>query len=480
MPKQAGKLRAFLNRSSTPGHIPNKAKFFLAFPQMPVALSNTLIHNAYIKFYTDMVGLDVEYVGVLYFVFGIWNAINDPLLGAFIDRLKYNEKRGKYAYLMRVTAPVTLLSSFAMVFAQPSWQDWVIFGFMLALLFVFDTTQTAYSISYAAYVYVAAPTKEERVDVSVVSTYIGHIGGFFGTIIPTLILVGETSRTLTVLLFSAVLILNSVVYVLALKPLKDRAEMYKDDVESEEGAFAKQLGQHARDAFTSRAFVTYIVHQFFRGPTAIYFTAFLYIMDYVLLLDGVRATIVDVVPGLIMFACAPTLGKLSKRVGLKRAAIYAAVPLAFGFLSLLIVQDIWQALIAYTVIAIVNAMGGIVHSPMMGAIVDEDEQRTGIRKAGLFTGLNALLTIPIGGLHTVIFTSILSAYTFVSGAQVQSELALRGIRIGASVIPFVSILLSMIPMALSPIDLERERALSAFSERMHRVASSPVEVAAGD
>ena len=62
-PKQTGKFRAFWNKSSTPGHIPNKAKFFLAFPVMPVALSNTLIHNAYIKFYTDMVGLDVEYVG---------------------------------------------------------------------------------------------------------------------------------------------------------------------------------------------------------------------------------------------------------------------------------------------------------------------------------------------------------------------------------------------------------------------------------
>ena len=335
--------------------------------------------------------------------------------------MRYTPKRGKYAYLMRVTAPVTVFSAFAMIFAQPSWQDWVIFAFMLALLFIFDTTQTAYSISYAAYVYVAAPTKGERVDVSVVSTYVGHIGGFFGTIIPTLILVGETNRPLTILLFSAVLTLNSVMYFFALKPLKDRAEMYKHDFESEEGAFARQLGTHTRDAFTSRAFITYIIYQFFRGPTAIYFTGFLYMMDYVLRLNGVQATIVDVVPGLIMFACAPFLGRISKRVGLKKAAIYAAVPLAFGFLSLLFVQNIWQALMAYTVIAIFNAMGSIIHAPMLAAIVDDDEQRTGTRKAGLYTGLNALLTIPIGGLHTVIFTTILGAYTFVSGSQTQSD-----------------------------------------------------------
>jgi GPH family glycoside/pentoside/hexuronide:cation symporter len=98
--------RAFLNKSSRPGHIANKAKFSLAFPTMPVTLSNVPIHNACLKYYTDMIGLDVRYVGLLYFAFGIWNAINDPLMGIFIDRFRYTKKRGKYAYLMRVTAPV--------------------------------------------------------------------------------------------------------------------------------------------------------------------------------------------------------------------------------------------------------------------------------------------------------------------------------------------------------------------------------------
>ncbi len=463
------KSKAFLNKSAKPGQINNKTKFFLAFPVMPVALSNTLIHNAYIKFYTDMVGLDVKYVGILYFLFGIWNAINDPALGVLIDRFKYRPNRGKYVYLMRVTAPVTILASFAMIFAQPSWQDWVIFAFMLTLLFIYDTTQTAYSISYASYLYVAAPTNEERVDVSVVSTYVAHIGGFFGTIIPTLLLVGETSRSLTVVLFSGVLIFNSFLYFIALKPLKDNEEIYRDDFKSEEGAFAKQLKENARDAFGSRAFITYIVYQFFaRGPVFIYFTPFLYMMDYVLKLNGGQATAVDVLPGLILFICAPFIGRVSKRLGLKKAAIYAAVPLALSFLSLFVVQNMWQSIIAYTAVLVFSTVSGIIHVPMLAAIVDEDEQQTGTRKPGLFTGLNALLTIPVGGMHTVIFTSILGAYTFASGANVQSDQAILGIRVGASLIPFISVLIGIIPMALSPITMERERELSAFSEQKHR------------
>ncbi|MBE2222082.1 MAG: MFS transporter [Anaerolineae bacterium] len=463
------KTRAFLNKSGEPGQINNKAKLFLALPMMPAALSNTLIHNAYIKFYTDMVGLDVKYVGILYLVFGIWNAINDPALGVFIDRFKFRKNRGKYVYLMRVTAPIAVLSSLAMIFAQPSWQDWVIFAFMLMLLFVYDTAATAYSIAYAAYVYVAAPTNKERVDVSVVQTYVGHIGGFFGTIVPTLLLVGESNRPLTTVLLSGVLMVNALLYFVALKPLQDKEEMYRDDFESEEGAFGKQLRSDARNALTSRAFITYILYQFFaRGPMVIYFTPFLYMMDYVLRLNGGQATVVDVVPGLIMFACAPFIGRASKRFGIKKVAVYSAPFLAFAFLSLFLVQNMVQALVVYTAVIVFAAFGSIIHVPMMAAIVDEDEQRTGVRKAGLFTGLNALLTIPVGGMHTVIFTTILGAFTFVSGLEVQNDLAVQGIRIGASVIPFISVLVGIIPMMLSPITFKREQELSVFSEQQHR------------
>ena len=469
MPTITEKIKNLASDESINGRISNRAKFFLAFPGMPIALSNTLIHNAYIKFYTDMVGLDVRYVGILYLIFGIWNAINDPALGILIDRFKYRPNRGKYVYLMRVTAPVTVFSAFAMIFAQPTWEQWLVFAFMLVLLFIYDTTQTAFVIAHTAYIYVAAPTNEERVDVSVVRTYIAHVGGFFGTIVPTLLLVGETNRQLTIILFSCVLILNAFLYYFALKPLQDKEEMYKDDFESEEGAFAKQLRENARDALTSRAFITYILYQFFaRGPIMVYFTPFLYLMDYVLRLNGGQATVVDVLPGLIMFICAPFIGRASKRLGVRKVGVYSAIPLALAFLSLFVIQSMWQAILAYTAVIVLSQFPNILHVPMLGAIVDEDEQRTGNRKAGLYTGLNALLTIPVGGMHTVAFTSILAAYTFVSGAEVQSEQALLGIRIGASVIPFISILISIVPMWFSPITLEKEHELSAFSEQQHR------------
>jgi GPH family glycoside/pentoside/hexuronide:cation symporter len=474
------KLKTLFSDERHNGGISNRAKFFLAFPTMPSSISNVLIHNAFIKYYSDIIGLDVGFVGVIYLIFGIWNAINDPMLGVFIDRWRYTQKRGKYVYFMRVTAPLMIFSSFAMLFAQPSWHEWVIFAVFLALLFIFDTAQTAYSISLASYVLVAAPTKNERVDVSVIVSYIANIGGFFGTIIPTLLLVGESDKTLTVALFSGVLVLNAFLYWVAVRNIHDKAEMYKDDIHSSEGALVGYLRESARNAFTSKAFITFVIYQVLgRGPIMFYFTPFLYLMDHVFRFSGVQATAIDVSSGLVMFLFVPFLGRWVKKVGLRKSIILGSFPAALGFLSLYFVQGFWGALLGYWVIIVGSQIGNLANGPMMGAIIDEDEQQTDIRKAGLFTGLNALITIPVSGIQAAIFTTLISRFGFVSGAAEQSASALQGIRIGAGVIPFVFVLLGVLPILFSPITLDKEQELSEFSEQRHRM-DPELAPAAGD
>ena len=126
-------------------------------------------------------------------------------------------------------------------------------------------------------------------------------------------------------------------------------------------------------------------------------------------------------------------------------------------------------MLAYWVVIVGSQFGNLSQRPMLGAIIDEDEQKTDVRKAGLFTGLNALITIPVSGIQAAIFTTLISRYGFVSGAAEQSARALQGIRIGAGVIPFFFVLLGILPMLFSPIDRAKEKELSDFSEQRHRV-----------
>lgn len=458
-------------KRSLPSELSGWHKFLLAFPVMPANLSNVLIHNAFLKYYTDIIGLDPKFVGLLYMIFGIWNATNDPAIGVWLDRRKYDEKRGKYIHIMRLCAPMILFSSFAMIYAQPSWNQWVIFAFLLILLFIYDTAATTYNIAYSNYKLIAAKTNKERVDVAVFITYIANIGGFFGTLIPTLLLVGDSDKTLTTILLSAILVLNSILYFLALRPLKDSMEMYLNEnqqISERKGIFSDVLS-NIRDAVKSKAFVAFLLMQILAGgPSAFYFTPFLYMSDYVLKLQGIQATLIDVVMGISLFAVAPFLGIFIKRMGLKRAMITAAFPSALGFLLITFVSNFVQAILAYITMYIFSQAITIAYGPMLGAIIDDDEQRTGIRKAGMFNGLNALLTIPVSGIQASLFMGIISYYGFQAGADTQSSGALLGIKIGAGVLPFICIMLGILPMLFSPLNKQKEQELSEFSKNRQK------------
>jgi GPH family glycoside/pentoside/hexuronide:cation symporter len=234
---------------------------------------------------------------------------------------------------------------------------------------------------------------------------------------------------------------------------------------------AKFIGSGIKEAFTSRGFVTYVLYQLLgRGPMMFYFTPFLYLMDHVFQFNGGQATFIDVSSGLVMLAAAPFLGRLVKNWGSKRSILVASLPSALAFLSLFFVQNFWQVMLTYWAIISFQQLPSLAGSPMLGAIIDEDEQKSGMRKAGLFLGLNALITIPISGIQASIFTALISQYGFISGSAEQSTQAMQGIRIGAGVIPFVFILIGTLPILFSPITLEKERELSVFSEQRHRLS----------
>jgi glycoside/pentoside/hexuronide:cation symporter, GPH family len=465
------KTKGFWSRQNSEGNITNRQKFQLAFPQMPLAISNGLIHSAYIKFYTDIIGLNIQLVGIIWLVFGIWNAINDPIMGVFIDRLRYKPKRGKYTYLLKVTAPITVLSSAAMLYAQPGWPAWVTFAFLTVLLFVYDTTQTGYAISYGNYVLLAAPTSGERLDVSVVTMYAGQLGAFLSMIIPTLLLVGDVDRTLVVVLFTAVILINSALYFFALRPLNETPEMFRE-LRTDEGKLVEQLRTDAKSLIKSKLFLSYLLYQIIgRGATAILFTQLLYMADHVLGLKGIETTLLDAVPGLVMFLFLPLFPKLSRIFGMRNLLILASIPLGLSYMSLYFVNGFWMAMLVYIGIIVFTNIGSVVGGPLFGSIIDEDERRTGTRKAGLFSGMNALLTIPIGGLHTMVFTSILAFYGFASGMEVQSEAAVFGIRMASSFLPGILIILGSIPLFFFQMNKKVEKELSEFSAMMHRTGN---------
>ncbi len=445
------------------GKLTFREKLTLALPGPASVIGPIIIHNTLMKFYTDIIGLDAKFYGWIYLIYNIWNAINDPLLGAYIDKKPFSKKRGKYVYLMKVTAPTMLISIFLMLLSSPSWKDWVIFGVLLTELFIFDTAYTVYSVAYNSYFLLAAPDKEERVDVEIIRTYIGNFLGAITTIIPTLLLVGDGKRELVIPIFSLVILVNAGMYFIALRTLKDNAALYETAAAPEHKS-VKDIWRDVKQIIFSRPFLTYLLFYIIaRGAVGFYFTPFLYFMDSVVRSSGTVATLADMVPGVIMLLMLPWAGKQIKKYGSKMITLFALIPAVLGFASLLFIRTGWEAVISYTLIVFalnVIQTAGVV---LNGELIDYDEMLTGTRKTGLYGGLFALLTTSLTSFQTTIFSSILSHYGYDGKLDIQPDSAVWGIRVGAGLVPLSMCLVGCIPMLFFPIGRDLEKKISDFN-----------------
>ena len=144
-----------------------RQKALLSTPLPATWMSNVVIHNVYVKFYTDVIGLEPVYVGWVYLAFNVWNIINDPVFGVILDKMRYRPGRGKFLRVMRTTVPFMLLGLVAMAWSDPSWTQSTLLWVFLIELFLFDVASTFYLIATTSYVYLAAPTREDRIDIAV-------------------------------------------------------------------------------------------------------------------------------------------------------------------------------------------------------------------------------------------------------------------------------------------------------------------------
>jgi len=444
-----------------------REKWALALPGPISNLGNIIIHNVLMKYYTDIIGLDAKFIGWVYLIYNIWNAINDPLFGVLIDKMPYKPKKGKYVYLMRVTTPVMILAMIGMVLNSPSLNDWLIFAFLTLELFVFDTGYTAFSIGYNSFFYIKAPTAADRVNVDVIRVYVANVISFLATLIPTVLLVGDSNPKLIIPALLGVVAIDAVVMFFAVSILKESSEIYETIPVKNEKINYKETLKASWNIIKARPFWTYLL--FFitaRGAIGFYFTPFLYYMDHVAKAGSTGATIADVLPGVIMLALLPLLTKIIKKVGSKMAILISYIPAIAGYAGLFINCNIINVVICYILIILGKNLMEVACTPLNGALIDDDEMRTGERKTGLVGGIFALGTIMLTSIQQFVFSNILSGFGYDGKAAEITEQAVLGIRIGTCLVPIGFFILGLIPLLLFPINKKREDELSDFNKQM--------------
>ena len=161
--------------------------------------------NLYFKFfevflvyyYTDIFGLNPAAMGTMFLVANLWDAINDPLMGAIADRT--NTKNGKYRpYLLWFAIPYGLTGW--LIFANfeflndPSLK--LIYAY--ATFILFKMVYTAINVPYSAMMGVISADAEDRQELGRFR-FLGAFGGgflIFLTVRPLVELLGKEDEAL--------------------------------------------------------------------------------------------------------------------------------------------------------------------------------------------------------------------------------------------------------------------------------------------
>ena len=235
------------------------------------------------QFYTNVLGIDPKKILVLILIARIWDAINDPLWGAFIQSRKPNPKGQFRPWILGFSIPLAVAAAF-MFLKVPGWSEGKYLVYAYITYIAYGMMYTAVNIPYGSLASVITDDELERSSLSMWRSIGAGVGGLPGTIILPMIVyttVGKYPNGVAqkVLdgdkLFWCVLILSAVsvlVYFAHYKMTKERIAPQKKVKDKNHNALAtlKDLSKNRAFIMLCIASMLLIAFQFYYQSTYTY------------------------------------------------------------------------------------------------------------------------------------------------------------------------------------------------------------------
>ena len=287
------------------------------------------------KFYTDALGISPAKIAILILVARIWDAVNDPLWGAFI-RSRKPSPRGQFRpWILGFSVPLAVAAVF-MFLKVPGLSEtqYLIYAYITYILY--GMMYTAVNIPYGSLASVVTDDELERSSLSMWRSIGAGVGGLPGTILLPMIVYSVTGKYANgtdikalndTKLFWCVLILAILsvgVYFLHYRMTKERIAPQKRPKDKDHTAAVT-----VREFLKNRAFVSLALASMLLSAFQFYYlSTYMYLFTDYYHKPGLYAfvTVCTYVP---MALFIPVMNKLIRRFGKKElcavGAAFAAV-----------------------------------------------------------------------------------------------------------------------------------------------------------
>ncbi|MCW1912144.1 MFS transporter [Luteolibacter sp. GHJ8] len=403
--------------------------------------SNFVFHSVNVLllfYYTDVFGISAAAAGTLFVVARVWDAINDPLMGALADRT--HTRWGKYRpYLLWLAVPFGICGYLA--FANPQFGESGKLVYAYVTYFLLMTIYTAINVPYSALMGVMTPSSAERTSLS----SFRFVGAFSGQLLismgalPLVKKLGEgdmaTGFKYTMALFAVVAVILFIITFCTTRERIQTAVEKQDKV---------SIGKDMLFLLKNRPWVIMVIAAILTlSNAAIRWAVTPHFFKYYVGDDGTtvfwfldRTSLIMTTGSLAFIAGIFFTGMLSRRFGKRNALIGLTILNALSLLAFYFIPPS-----AYSTMIVVNAIGSFIAGPTPALVwaiytdvVEYGEWRFGRGTPGLAFSVATLaqqLGIAVGG---GMAGWLLHFYGFQAN-QLQSESAISGLRTLFSLLP---------------------------------------------
>ena len=432
------------------------------FGDMAGSFVNLFVDAYFLIFCTNVLGISAGWMGTLFLVARLWDAINDPIMGSFPDRWMIGKSGDKFKPWIKIFMLPLALSGVLCFFNVPlegiALHAYVAFAYVL-----YGMSYTGTSMSFGAMASVVSDDPIQRSKLSRARSIGGTIVGIVGLSIVPVVCFDKQSNilperfTLIAVVFG---VLSIISYFVLLNFTQERIRQNSEKAEK------FNYGKVLKATVHNRPLIGVMVATlgsmlFITGSNQVRSYIF---KEYYARTDVMSIISLATIP--ILVICFPLVPKLVAKFG-KKATLMAAIVSSTIFSVIPVVMEIKNVYV-YSALVVLGTIGQTVFTMLIWALVtdclDYSEWKFNERSDGSMYSLYTF-SRKIGS--TIASTGVsfgLAAIGFVSGSNVvQTAEAVNGIYFLVNIIPVVTCALELIGVGLI-FNLNKETTERMYAE----------------
>lgn len=406
-------------------------------------LSWTMVSTYLVIFYTDVFGLAASSVAMLMLIAKVWDGINDPIMGAIMD--KSHSKWGKYRPFILIGSIVLVIFTI-LTFSTPDFNDT---GKLIWAYVTYIGLGMAYTVSNVPFN--ALPSrmtkKPDKVNKLFSASMMGGaIGGMLLTscTLPIVNALGNGSAQngyqKTAALYAVIaVILNFIVVSVC----KENVTTKENEAEQVNTVGIKEM---VKAILKNRNLMllfcyTLLLMTAVMGRVGVMVYFYMYCVQNTAMMG-----ILMIIPNIVGMVCFPMAPMLMKKFGKKKVALLGIM---FGSIGLFMMYVGPYTNIPYMIVSSILFGMYSLGSPCGGGLlidaVDEYEAEHGVRTEGMAFSCNGLMNKIGGGIGSAVGVAIIGVFGYVTGGDITTEIQ-HGINFAANLLPVICMLLSAVPL----------------------------------